>query len=228
MPWAMSYLLPSDKYFVPYWPPNTQDIADQLPGSDPNNLVENYWRKPSNPSDPGPWTWQNYWQYDYDPKVLGAFSARRVQMWPEDLVNYPPFGTVKVNTPTDHPHSIGTINVHMGPTQIYLSPRLPLWKAKQALNRGQTIDISPDDRKWIRRQFAMTPILVAPPDNPWGPRVRRVAPQWLQHSEPLTADEVRSFITDDMRHVSTQIAEERRKRWDKHPQRHTQSKDLFS
>lgn len=229
MPWAMSYLLPSYKYWGPYWGPNGLDVISQLPGSNPNNAVENYWRRPVNPSNPGPWTVGNYWQYDYGPKVFGAFSSRRVQMWPEDLINYPPFGNVKVKTPTDHPHSIGTIKVHMGPTPIAITPRLPLWKAKQKLDRGETIDLSADDRQWIKQQLKSTPILVAPPDNPWGPRIRRISPNWLSHTEPLTADDVRNFISDDMRAVATQINEERRRRWaEKIPQRRTQPKDLFS
>ena len=127
MPWAMSYLLGDYKYLGPYWPPNGQDVINQLRGSDPNNSTTNYWRKPLNPSDPGPWTIGNYWQYTYELKVLGTFSSRRVMMWPENLVNYPPFGNVKVATPSYGTHSYMGINVYNGPTPIYITPLENPW-----------------------------------------------------------------------------------------------------
>jgi hypothetical protein len=229
MPWAMSYWLEAYKYWVPYWPPNEQDVITEQPG--PNNPTPNHRLRPTNPSDPGPWTWGNYWQYEYEPKVLGAFSSRRVQMWPEDLVNYPPFGNVKVSTPSQGPGSYMGVNIYDGPTPIYLTPRLPLWKAKQKLNRGETIDFTADDRQWFKKQYALTPVYVTPPENPWGPRIRKVAPNWLNHTEPISADDVRRFINDDMREVKTQLDKARHKRWgEKLPQRAKKqpSKDLFS
>lgn len=237
MPWAMSYLLEDHPYWGHKWPTNEQDVTTERP--DPNHpdfdTIPNYWRKPTNPSDPGPWTIQNYWQYTYEPKVLGAFSSRRVQMWPEDLVNYPPFGNVKVNTPT-YPgsywggHFRTPIKVHMGPIPIYVSPHLPLWKAVQMEKRGEAICFTEDDRKWIKKQSSLTPIYITPEDNPWGPRVRRVSPGWLQHMESISADDVRSFIYDDMREVSTQLNKARRERWaEKLPKpKKEPSKDLFS
>lgn len=238
MTWAMSYWLEAGPYWGNKVPPDLKyDIMDRLPGSEPDNPMANYWRMPSNPSDPGPWTIQKYFTYSYEPKILGAFCARRVQMWPEDLVNYPPFGNVKLQTPHNRPHSIGTIKVHMKAEPIYISPHMSLWKAKQKLNRGEPIEISSDDISWIRRQYAqMTPTYITPEDNIWGQRVRKIAPGWLSHTEPLTAEDLRNFINDDMREVAKQLNELRRARWDQKlpkyaapPQKaKPQTRDLFA
>jgi hypothetical protein len=232
VPWAMSYFLPSYKYIPTYWAPDSKrDIIDQLSGSDPNNPVENYWRKPSNPSDPGPWNWDDYFIYSYGPKVLGTFHNFRVQMWPEDLVNYPPFGNVKVSTPSYGKSGYMGINVYMGPEPLAVTPHLPLWKAKQKLNRGETIDITQEDREWIKKQFARTPMYITSPEDPWGQRVRKVAPGWLQHTSPISSDDIRKFICDDMREVKTQLEKAQHERWaNKLPQRAKKqpTRDLFS
>jgi hypothetical protein len=220
MPWAISYWQESYPYWVHKWPPNEQDVVPSPP-----SLM------PTNPSDPGPWTWQKYWTYTYESKILGAFTSGKVMMHPENLPNYPSLGRVKVHTPHASPHSIGAIKVHMPPQVIYISPHLPLWKAKQKLNRGEIIDFTEDDRKWIKKQWALTPVYVTPEDNIWGPRVRKVAPNWLQHTQPISADDIRKFINDDMREVSTQLNKARRERWaQKVPKRARKqpSKDLFS
>ena len=144
MPWQMSYWLEAQKYFPLYWGPSNQDVISELPSDNPSNGLANGWRMPANPSDPGPWTWKNYWHYSYEPKVLGAFSARKVMM-PENLIHMPPFGFIKVNTPLYRPHAIGSIKVHM---------RVPLY-------------ITPHDNPWGPRARAVSPNLLqhTPPMN---------------------------------------------------------------
>jgi hypothetical protein len=99
MSWAVSYWLPTEKWMPNYWPPYSWQIRDssypmQLP-TPPNGdySVWPWWLNPDKstwPYQPVPWA----------KKTFGAFSARKVTTWPEDLVNYPPFGNIKVKTPT--------------------------------------------------------------------------------------------------------------------------------
>jgi hypothetical protein len=138
MSWAVSYWLPTEKWMPNYLPPYSWQIRDasypmQLP-TPPNGdySVWPWWLNPDKstwPYQPVPWA----------QKTFGAFSARKVTMWPEDLVNYPPFGNIKVKTPTDHPHSIGSIKVHMPPKPwLDITPHPSLWaegKLEEALRQ---------------------------------------------------------------------------------------------
>ena len=106
------------------------------------------------------WPWwlnpdKSTWPYQPVPwaqKTFGAFSARKVTMWPEDLVNYPPFGNIKVKTPTDHPHSIGSIKVHMPPKPwLDITPHPSLWaegkleEAMRQMSRKRSIKLVTDE-----------------------------------------------------------------------------------
>lgn len=119
MPWQMPYLLEAQKWLPPYWPPYSWQVVGS--SGPPEGFLLPWWLEDkSNWPYPAPW----------EPKVLGAFTARRVKMWPEDLQNCPPFGNVKVKTPTTRPHSIGSIKVHT-PRYDWLdvSPHPSLWAA---------------------------------------------------------------------------------------------------
>jgi hypothetical protein len=151
MSWAVSYWLPTEKWIPNYWPPYSWQIRD---ASYPMQLP----RPPNGDYSVWPW-WLNpdksTWPYQSVPwaqKTFGAFSARKATIWPEDLVNYPPFGNIKVKTPTDHPHSIGTIKVHMPPKPwLDISPHPSLWAEEklkvvlQEMSRKRPIKLVTDD-----------------------------------------------------------------------------------
>jgi hypothetical protein len=137
MSWAVSYWLPTEKWMPNYWPPYSWQIRD--------HHIRCNCLRPQN-GDYSAWPWwlnpdKSTWPYQPVPwaqKTFGAFSARKVTMWPEDLVNYPPFGNIKVKTPTDHPHSIGSIKVHMPPKpwlDITPHPSLAEGKLEEALRQ---------------------------------------------------------------------------------------------
>jgi hypothetical protein len=152
MSWGPSYWLPTEKWMPIYWPnydyetrqPPFQPFTLPVPpNGDYSNLP--WWKNPDKttwPYQPVPW----------EPKILGAFSARKVTMWPENLVKYPPFGNIKVKTPTDHPHSIGSIKVHMPPKPwLDISPHPSLWAeeklkgALQEMSRKRPIKLITDE-----------------------------------------------------------------------------------
>jgi hypothetical protein len=154
MPWPISYLLPAEKWFPIYWPPYPWQVRDlsqpmQLPPI-PEGFLAPWWLHD-----------KSQWPYDkipWEPKVLGAFSARRVTMWSKDpqeytnLKNPPSFGTIKVKTPIDHPHSIGTIKVHMPPpVWLDISPHPSLWaeaklhEALRIMSRTRPIRMQTED-----------------------------------------------------------------------------------
>jgi hypothetical protein len=138
MPWDVSYWLSTEKWMPNYWPPYSWQIRDasypiQLP-TPPNGdySVWSWWLNPDKstwPYQPVPWA----------QKTFGAFSARKVTMWPANLQNYPPFGNIKVKTPTDRAHSIGTIKVHMPPKPwLEVTPHPSEWaqgKLEEALRQ---------------------------------------------------------------------------------------------
>jgi len=136
MPWQTSYWLGAEKWFPIYWPPYKWQIV-QLPNIGLAPIPEGF---------PAPW-WlypKNEWPFEevpWEPKVFGAFSARKVTMWIKDpnysdLKNYPPFGTMKIPTAgIHHPHSIGTIKVHMKPDNwLDITPHPSLWAKGQLEN----------------------------------------------------------------------------------------------
>jgi hypothetical protein len=130
--WGASYLLPAF-----YWQPvKTPPFYWETVGSPgpPQGFILPWWYerdKTKWPYQPVPW----------EPKVLGAFSSRRVTMWSKNqneysnLVNYPPFGTIKVKTPTQptrpagqSPNALTPIRVHMLPdTWLDVTPHPSLW-----------------------------------------------------------------------------------------------------
>jgi hypothetical protein len=111
--------LPAEKWFPSVWPPYSWQVVPY----------------PSSPPE-GNWPWWLYpkdqWPYQpvpWENKTFGSFSARRVTMWPENLVNYPPFGNIKVKTPTQpSPNALTPIRVHMPPpVWLDVSPHPSLW-----------------------------------------------------------------------------------------------------
>jgi hypothetical protein len=169
MSWATSYLLPAEKWFPIYWPPYNWQIV-QLP---------NIGLAPV-PAE-GTWPWWLYpkseWPYEnipWESKVPGAFSARRVTMWPENLVNYPPFGTIKIKTPTQPSvNALTPIKVHMQP-EVWLdvSPHPSLWE------RGKLEDA-------LREMSRKRPIRLKTEDGSITIKAIRSAP-WNQH-KPKTS-----------------------------------------
>jgi hypothetical protein len=97
--------------------PPFQPITLPVP---PEGVVVGWWKNPDKttwPYQPVPW----------ELKIFGAFSARKVMM-SENLQSTPPSGIHKVNTPTHHPHAIGTIKIHMRPpVWLDISPHPSLW-----------------------------------------------------------------------------------------------------
>jgi hypothetical protein len=98
---------------------------------------------------------KDQWPYQapWGQKTLGAFSARRVMMWPENLQNYPPFGNIKVKTPTQpSPNALTPIRVHMRP-EVWLdvSPHPSLWAkgkledALRTMSRTRPIRLKTED-----------------------------------------------------------------------------------
>jgi hypothetical protein len=85
---------------------------------------------------------KDQWPYETIPwgdKIFGAFSARKIMMYsknpdpPGELQSHPPFGTIKVTTPTQpSPNALTPIKIHMRP-EIWLDTTPPpyMWeKAK--------------------------------------------------------------------------------------------------
>jgi hypothetical protein len=143
MPWQVSYWLPAEKWLPPCWPPYS-------------------WQSVPYPSAPpeGIWPWWLYpkdqWPYDkipWDNKVFGAFTARKVTMWPEDLKNYPPFGTMNLKTAsTYHPPPSGTIKVHTRPMvwldttpPPYMWEKAKLEEAPRTMSRIRPIRLKTED-----------------------------------------------------------------------------------
>jgi hypothetical protein len=124
MPWEISYWLLAEKWLPPYWPPHEWQIRDgSIPMQHapiPEGFAAPWWLYP-----------KSQWPYDtipWEPKIFGAFHARKVMMNPENVQSFPPFGIHKVKTPTHHPHSIGSVKIHMRPpVWLDISPHPSLW-----------------------------------------------------------------------------------------------------
>jgi hypothetical protein len=103
MPWGPQYLLPVEKWWPIYWPNAEWEIISFPPAFDEfGNRVA-----PQPPNGPiGPW-WKmlpkSQWpiQAPWEPKIFGAWPASKISM-SEDLVIHPPFGVIKVKTPSDY------------------------------------------------------------------------------------------------------------------------------
>ena len=133
MPWGPSYLLPAEYSVQAKWPPYSSDVHFggnwMVVGYDgpipPVNYNGPYWFLPSDQWPP----------IEKDPKVFGAISARKIHMYsknpdpPGELQSHPPFGTFKFDTPTDRPHSIGTLKIYMRQhAWLEINPLASLWK----------------------------------------------------------------------------------------------------
>ena len=145
MSWAVSYWLPTEKWMPNYWPPYSWQIRDssypmQLP-TPPNGdySVWPWWLNPNKstwPYQPVPW----------EPKILGAFSARKVMMWSKDpneystLVNPPPFGTIKVKTPSDYSGIWPGMQASFMNIKVHMTPKP--W-----------LDISPHPSEWVEEKL---------------------------------------------------------------------------
>jgi hypothetical protein len=101
LPWGPQYLLPVEKWLPIVWP-NAEWMVVPLPAYDefgnrvapqpPDGTILPWWQLPKDK-----WPIAAPWA----PKVFGAWPASKVSM-PEDLVNDPPFGVIKVKTPSDY------------------------------------------------------------------------------------------------------------------------------
>jgi hypothetical protein len=158
MPWGPSYLLPSEYTVQSKWPPYCSDVhfgGNWMTRQPPFQPFE----EAVPPADfNGPWwfypksEWPTQFQIPYEPKILGALTARKVMMWSKDfnelsnLTNYPPFGTIKVRTPSDYSGiwhgkqaSFTNIKVHMRQQAwLDISPHPSLWaegKLEEALRQ---------------------------------------------------------------------------------------------
>jgi hypothetical protein len=144
---------PAEKWFPASWPPYEWQVIQ----SPPTLPIE----PPSPPTEGGPWPWWLYpkdqWPYQpvpWEPKVFGAFTARKVKMredigapvndgppkpWPPyniwPTVKYPqPAGLAHVNTRRDGTYgftkSVSTIKVHMRPdVWLEYTPHKSEWAA---------------------------------------------------------------------------------------------------
>jgi hypothetical protein len=139
MPWSVPYYQEVEKWLPIYWPPYNWQIRDSsYPPQHapmPYGFIAPWWLH-----DKSQWPYETI---PWNQKVFGAISARKVWMWsknpdpPGELKSSPPFGTMKYDTPTDRPHSIGTLRIQMRP-EVYLSinPLPSLWdqaKLEEAL-----------------------------------------------------------------------------------------------
>jgi hypothetical protein len=105
-------------------------------------------------------------------------------MWPEDLVSYPPFGTVKVNTRPDGiwgvTKSVATIKVHMLPdVWLDITPHHSLWDQEK---------LSATLQQMSRRR----PITLHTPDGSITIKSMRSA-NWKQPKADMKGNKVRVF-----------------------------------
>jgi hypothetical protein len=122
MAWAIPYYSGGEKWFLNYIPPFSDEVIPNPPlhwFMKLQRIGKEYQQFVPNPPYP---------------KVFGAWSQFKVQMWPEDLQNWPPFGTVKVRTPIDENGEptgwkqwVPPIKVNMRyfPVGEYVVPHLP-------------------------------------------------------------------------------------------------------
>jgi hypothetical protein len=128
--WSTPYFQEVEKWLPIYWPPYYWQVRDS--SYPPQHAPMPY-------GFLAPW-WlhdKSQWPYEVIPwnqKVFGAISARKIWMWskypnpPGELKSSPPFGTMKVDTPTDRPHSIGTLRIQMRPeVWLEINPLPSLW-----------------------------------------------------------------------------------------------------
>jgi hypothetical protein len=119
-PWPIKYLLPVEKWFPLYWPNETWEITaldelgNRVAPRPPDGTIGPWWKML--PKDQ--WPLEAPWE----PKVFGAWPASKISM-PEDLENWPPFGFIKVETPSDYSG---------------------IWPAKQASYMNMKIHMRPD------------------------------------------------------------------------------------
>lgn len=134
MSWEIPYWQEAEKWLPVYWPPYSWQIRDSSYPAQlapiPEGFIAPWWLQP-----------KDQWPYDkvpWEPKIFGAFTARKVMMpenfqeqpsiWP-GRHRVPAFGYVHVDTPSHHPHSIGTIKVHMRPKPwLEITPHRSLWE----------------------------------------------------------------------------------------------------
>jgi hypothetical protein len=90
VPWEISYWLPTEPWLPIRWPPYEWEVISfpptgQLP-TPPDGAIIPWWKLPKDqwPFDAIPW----------EPKIFGAFSARKVTMNPEDLQSPSSFGVI--------------------------------------------------------------------------------------------------------------------------------------
>ena len=141
MPWNTPYWQPAGEPWLPSrWPPYDWQIVTAEYGLNPpipEGAIVPWWLQPKD-------TWP-FDQIPWEPKIFGAFSARKVTMWPEDLSGIPPFGTVKVKT-LDYPkfgsHQLASIKVHMPPKPLLeINPHYSLWDEGKLLEAMRIIDV---------------------------------------------------------------------------------------
>jgi hypothetical protein len=169
--WATPYLQEAEKWLPIYWP--NYEYETRQPPFLPFTL-------PIPPNGYGglPW-WKNpdkaTWPYSeipWAPKVFGALSARKVIMRSKnpdpagELKSHPPFGTMKVDTPTDRPHSIGTLRIQMRPeVWLDITPPPRLWaqgkleEALRQMSRTRPIKLHTEDGSITIKSIVSAPWL---------------------------------------------------------------------
>jgi hypothetical protein len=142
MAWATSYWLPAEYTVQSKWPP--YDWMTRQPPFQPFTLAHP-------PADfKGPWwfypksEWPAQYQTPFEPKIFGAFSARKVMM-PKNLQGIPPFGYIRVKTPSD-PHSINP-NSGKAPSPPTLTP------IKVHMRQSAGLDINPNPSLWQQEKL---------------------------------------------------------------------------
>jgi hypothetical protein len=154
MSWSTPYLQEVEKWLPIYWPPYSWQIRDSSHPMQhapmPYGFLAPWWLH-----DKSQWPYETI---PWNQKVFGAISARKVWMWsknpdpPGELKSSPPFGTMKVDTPTDRPHSIGTLRIQMRPeVWLQINPLPALWgegklqAALQEMSRKRPIRLQTED-----------------------------------------------------------------------------------
>ena len=205
------------KWYPNYWPNEDWEVVDlsRLPGPPPDTIIP-WWKAPKDQ-----WPWPAPWE----PKVFGAFPASKVTM-PENLVGIPPFGYVKVNTPSrrPQPHSMSSIKIHMKPWMIPTQHWRLRTKVTPSGPEFYWIGDDIDSELYAKRN--MHPIWIY--ENALNVKAYPLGKSWLQYVKRITADDKRNFVSNDMREVKTQIDEERQKQWSEKLPPKPQPRDLFS
>jgi hypothetical protein len=147
LPWAIPYLLPSEKWLPIHWPPEDWQVRDgtvpmEAPVPPPGRYIH-WWLLPKDQ-----WPFSTPWEE----KQLGAWSSFHVQT-DRDLVNHPPFGYINLKMLGQQITSGNAItwhhmNAHMG--FPYPSPFRFHHKFVMALNTPMGAKFYVINKNWVK------------------------------------------------------------------------------